>query len=300
MHSTFHPPHPTPHTVSPTMQSSRQQSPTGMNLATRYGLYAVLILGSVIMLAPFLVMLVVSLFPNEAFLSRQFSLDQITLNNYVETFRVVPFGRYFVNSTVTAVTVTVVQILISSLAAFAFARLRFRGREPIFLLYLATLMIPAQVTLIPNFLIITRLHIYDTLLALILPGLFSALSTFLLRQYFRSIPMDLDEAARMDGASSFRIWWQVILPLSWPVMAALGIFTFQATWNDFLWPLVVTSSDTVRTIPIGLSYFVGQYSTAWNLLMAGSVIALLPVLVIYMFAQKSFVQGITLTGMGGR
>ena len=271
-----------------------------MNLATRYGLYAVLILGSVIMLAPFLVMLVVSLFPNEAFLSRQFSLDQITLNNYVETFRVVPFGRYFVNSTVTAVTVTVVQILISSLAAFAFARLRFRGREPIFLLYLATLMIPAQVTLIPNFLIITRLHIYDTLLALILPGLFSALSTFLLRQYFRSIPMDLDEAARMDGASSFRIWWQVILPLSWPVMAALGIFTFQATWNDFLWPLVVTSSDTVRTIPIGLSYFVGQYSTAWNLLMTGSVIALLPVLVIYMFAQKSFVQGITLTGMGGR
>ena len=300
MHSTFHPPHSTPHTVSPTMQSSRQQSPTGINLATRYGLYVVLILGSVIMLAPFLVMLVVSLFPNEAFLSRQFSLDQITLNNYVETFRVVPFGRYFVNSTVTAVTVTVVQILISSLAAFAFARLRFRGREPIFLLYLATLMIPAQVTLIPNFLIITRLHIYDTLLALILPGLFSALSTFLLRQYFRSIPMDLDEAARMDGASSFRIWWQVILPLSWPVMAALGIFTFQATWNDFLWPLVVTSSDTVRTIPIGLSYFVGQYSTAWNLLMAGSVIALLPVLVIYMFAQKSFVQGITLTGMGGR
>ena len=300
MHSTFRPPHPTPHTPRPTMQSTRQHSPTGMNLATRYGLYAVLILGSVIMLAPFLVMLVVSLFPNEAFLSRQFSLDQITLNNYVETFRVVPFGRYFVNSTVTAVTVTVVQILISSLAAFAFARLRFRGREPIFLLYLATLMIPAQVTLIPNFLIITRLHIYDTLLALILPGLFSALSTFLLRQYFRSIPMDLDEAARMDGASSFRIWWQVILPLSWPVMAALGIFTFQATWNDFLWPLVVTSSDTVRTIPIGLSYFVGQYSTAWNLLMAGSVIALLPVLVIYMVAQKSFVQGITLTGMGGR
>lgn len=282
------------------MESTRQHSPTGTNLATRYALYAVLILGSIVMLAPFFVMLVVSLFPNEAFLSRQFSLDQITLNNYVETFSVVPFGRYFLNSTVTAVTVTVVQILISSLAAFAFARLRFRGREPIFLLYLATLMIPAQVTLIPNFLIITRIGIYDTLLALILPGLFSALSTFLLRQYFRSIPMDLDEAARMDGASSLRIWWQVILPLSWPVMAALGIFTFQATWNDFLWPLVVTSSDTVRTIPIGLSYFVGQYSTAWNLLMAGSVIALLPVLVIYMLAQKSFVQGITLTGMGGR
>ena len=161
-------------------------------------------------------------------------------------------------------------------------------------------MIPAQVTLIPNFLIIRNLRWYDTYMALIVPGLFSALSTFLLRQYYRGIPLDLDEAARMDGASSFRIWLQVIVPLSWPVMAALAIFTFQATWNDFLWPLVVTGSDEMRTIPIGLSYFVGQYGTSWNLLMAGSVIALLPVLVIYLLAQKTFVQGITLTGMGGR
>ena len=271
-----------------------------MNLATRYALYATLIMGSVIMLAPFLIMLVVSLFPNEAFLARRFPLDQLTLANYAETFRVVPFSRYFLNSTIVTVSVTVLQILISSLAAFAFARLRFRGREALFLLYLATLMIPAQVTLIPNFLIIRNLRWYDTYMALIVPGLFSALSTFLLRQYYRGIPLDLDEAARMDGASSFRIWLQVIVPLSWPVMAALAIFTFQATWNDFLWPLVVTGSDEMRTIPIGLSYFVGQYGTSWNLLMAGSVIALLPVLVIYLLAQKTFVQGITLTGMGGR
>lgn len=263
-------------------------------------LYAALILGSVIMLTPFLVMLVVSLFPNEAFLSRQFPLSQLTLSNYAETFRVVPFGRYFLNSTIVAVAVTVLQMLVSSLAAFSFARLRFRGREAIFLLYLATLMIPAQVTLIPNFVIIQKLGWYDQFQALIIPGVFSALSTFLLRQYYRSIPLDLDEAARMDGASSFRIWLQVILPLSRPVMAALGVFTFQAAWNDFLWPLVVTSSDTMRTIPIGLSYFVGQYNTAWNLLMAGSMIALLPVLIIYLLAQKTFVQGITLTGMGGR
>ena len=182
-------------------------------------------------------MLVVSLWPNEAFLARRFPLNQITLGNYVETFRVLPFGRYFLNSAIVTVTVTVLQILISSLAAFAFARLRFRGRETIFLLYLATLMIPVQVTLIPNFLIIKNLGWYDTYLALIVPALFSALSTFLLRQYYRGIPLDLDEAARMDGASSLRIWWQIIVPLSWPVMAALAIFTFQATWNDFLWPL---------------------------------------------------------------
>jgi multiple sugar transport system permease protein len=267
---------------------------------SRAGLYVALVLGSAIMLAPFAVMLVVSLWPNAAFLARRFPLSQISLNNYFETFRVIPFGRYIVNSLVVATSVTVGQILIASMAAFAFARLRFRGREVIFLLYLATLMIPAQVTLIPNFLIIKNLGWYDTFAALIVPGLVSATSTFLLRQYYRGIPLEMDEAARMDGASSFRIWWQVIVPLSWPAMSALAIFTFQGTWNDFLWPLVVTGSDQMRTIPIGLSYFVGQYATSWNLLMAGSVIALLPVLLIYMAAQKTFVQGITLTGMGGR
>ncbi len=275
-------------------------SAIGLSPLAKAALYAALLLGSLIMLAPFIVMFVVSLWPNTAFLARRFPLDQITLANYIETFRVIPFGRYFVNSAVVTVTVTVGQILISSLAAFAFARLRFRGREGIFLLYLATLMIPSQVTLIPNFLIIRSLGWYNTYQALILPALFSALSTFLMRQYYRGIPIEMDEAARMDGASSLRIWWQVIVPLSLPVMAALAIFTFQATWNDFLWPLVVTSTEQMRTIPIGLSYFMGQYSTAWNLLMAGSVVALLPVLIIYVVAQKQFVQGITLTGMGGR
>jgi multiple sugar transport system permease protein len=282
------------------VQEPNQRSGARLSLPARSALYAVLIAGSLIMLAPFFIMLVVSLWPNEAFMARRFPLSQITLGNFAEAFRVLPFGRYFLNSAIVTVSVTVLQILISSLAAFAFARLRFRGRETIFLLYLATLMIPVQVTLIPNFLIIRSLGWYNTYLALIVPALFSALSTFLLRQYYRGIPLDLDEAARMDGASSLRIWWQVIVPLSWPVMAALAIFTFQATWNDFLWPLIVTGSDEMRTIPIGLSYFVGQYATAWNLLMAGSVLALLPVLLVYFLAQKTFVQGITLTGMGGR
>jgi multiple sugar transport system permease protein len=282
------------------VQEPNQRSGARLSLQARSALYAVLIAGSLIMLAPFFIMLVVSLWPNEAFMARRFPLSQITLNNFAEAFRVLPFGRYFLNSAIVTVSVTVLQILISSLAAFAFARLRFRGRETIFLFYLATLMIPVQVTLIPNFLIIRSLGWYNTYLALIVPALFSALSTFLLRQYYRGIPLDLDEAARMDGASSLRIWWQVIVPLSWPVMAALAIFTFQATWNDFLWPLIVTGSDEMRTIPIGLSYFVGQYATAWNLLMAGSVLALLPVLLVYFLAQKTFVQGITLTGMGGR
>jgi multiple sugar transport system permease protein len=161
-------------------------------------------------------------------------------------------------------------------------------------------MIPFPVTLIPNFLVIRSLGWYDSYWALIMPGAFSVFSTFLLRQYYRGIPLDLDEAARMDGASSLRIWSQIIAPLSGPVLATLTIFVFQASWNDFLWPLVVTSSDEMRTIPVGLAAFVGQYATAWSLLMAGSVIALLPVLVIYMFGQKWFVQGIALSGISGR
>ncbi|HRE27179.1 MAG TPA: carbohydrate ABC transporter permease [Anaerolineales bacterium] len=282
------------------MQALSPRSTTRLGQPARGLLYTALVLGSLIMLAPFLVMVVVSLWPNQAFLERRFPLEQITLANFSETFQVIPFGRYILNNAIVAVTATVLQILISSLAAFAFARLRFWGRDSLFLIYLATLMIPSQITLIPNFLIIRALGWYDSYQALIVPALFSALGTFLLRQYFKTIPLELDEAARMDGASSLRIWWQIILPQSWPVIAVLAVFSFQATWNDFLWPLVVTSSDSMRTIPIGLSYFVGQYSTAWNLLMAGSVIALLPVLIVYFVAQKTFIQGVTLTGMGGR
>jgi len=282
------------------MTATPSGSPTRMSLPARIGLHALLLSFSTLMLAPFGVMVLVSLIPNAAFLARDFSPSNFSLDNYFRTFAVAPFGRYYFNSIVVSVSVTTLQILIASLAAFAFARLRFRGREAIFLFYLATLMIPFPVTLIPNFLIIKNLGWYDTYLALIVPGLFSVFSTFLLRQYYRGIPLDFDEAARMDGASSLRIWWQIIVPLSGPVLATLAIFVFQGVWNDFLWPLVVTTSEQMRTIPVGLAAFVGQYSTAWDLLMAGSVIALLPVLVIYVIGQKWFVQGIALSGMGGR
>jgi len=259
-----------------------------------------LILGSVIMLTPFIFMLLVSLLPKTAFLSRNFDLRQVSLRNYADTFRAVPFGRFYLNSIIVATSTTILQILTAALAAFAFARLRFRGREWLFLVYLATLMIPFQVTMIPNFILVRYLRWYDSYQALILPASFSVFSTFLLRQYFLGLPLDLDEAARMDGANTWRIWAQVIMPLSGPVLATLAIFNFQGAWNDFLWPLIVTNSDEMRTIPIGLSSFQGQYSTEWHLLMAGSVIALLPVLLIYIFGQNWFVRGITLSGMGGR
>jgi multiple sugar transport system permease protein len=263
-------------------------------------LHLLLILGSTLMLMPFGVMLLASLMPKADILQRTVRPENLTLYNYVEMFSAVPFGRFYLNSLIVAVATVVLQILTASLAAFAFARLRFRGREALFVLFLATLMIPSQVTMIPNFILMRYLRWYNTYQALILPSAFSVFSTFLLRQYFLSVPLDLDEAARMDGAGSLRIWGQVILPLAGPVLATLTIFNFQASWNEFLWPLVITNSVEMRTIPVGLSSFQGQYSTEWHLLMAGSVVALLPVLIIYIFGQNWFVRGITLSGMGGR
>ncbi|MCC6454877.1 MAG: carbohydrate ABC transporter permease [Caldilineaceae bacterium] len=266
----------------------------------RLALHLLLIAGSLLVLLPFLVMLLVSLMPKEVILTRAFDWQLASLNNYFEIFEVVPFGRYYWNSLFVASATTLIQILTASLAAFAFARLRFRGRDALFLVYLATLMIPFQVTMIPNFILIRYLRWYDTYQALILPSAFSVFSTFLMRQYFMSVPLDLDEAARMDGAGSWRIWAQIIMPLAGPVLATLAIFNFQASWNDFLWPLVITNSQSMRTIPIGLSSFQGQFNTEWHLLMTGAVIALLPILIIYIIGQNWFVRGIAFSGLGGR
>lgn len=276
----------------------RRRQLRGGDIAT----HAVLILGSIVMLLPFAWMLSTSLKqPADIFSYPPIWIPtEIAWDNYSATLAAMPFGRFYLNSFIVASGVTIVQLLTASLAAFAFARLRFPGSNALFLLYLATLMIPFQVTMIPNFILMGFLDWHDTYQALILPPAFSAFSTFLLRQYFRGIPADLDEAARIDGASSLRIWWQVILPLSGPALAALATFTFLTSWNDFLWPLVITNSLEMRTLPVGLSAFQGQYSVRWNLLMAGSVIAMVPVVVIYLIGQKWFVRGITFTGLGGR
>lgn len=265
-------------------------------------LHLLLIAGSVIMLLPFIWMLSTSLkMPAEIFTYPPIWIPTtLAWENYTRTVTIMPFGRFYFNSLVVAISVTFLQLLTASLAAFAFARLRFWGRNALFLLYLATLMIPFHVILIPNFILVRFLGWYDTYQALILPPAFFALSTFLLRQYFLGLPLELDEAARIDGASSLRIWWQIILPLSGPVLAALTIFTFLNTWNDFLWPLVITNSLEMRTLPVGLTAFQGQYKVEWHLLMAGAVIAMIPVLIVYILAQKRFVEGITLAGLGGR
>lgn len=254
------------------------------------------------MLLPFIWMLSTSLKEaREVFtFPPQWIPSKLNWSNYTKALTAMPFGRFYINSFIVAISTTLLTIVTSSLAAFAFARLQFKGRDTLFLVYLTTLMIPFTVLLIPNFIMVRYLGWYDSYAALILPPAFSAFSTFLMRQHFRGIPMELDNAARIDGASSFRIWWQIIMPNSGAAIAALAIFVFLGNWNEFLWPLVVTNSENMRTIPVGLNSFQGQFGVKWELLMAAAVVAMLPVLIVYMLAQKWFIKGITITGMGGR
>lgn len=225
--------------------------------------------------------------------------DPVVFANYKTVWEALPFDRFLINSIVVALLVTLGQLTTCAMGAFAFARLRFPGREKLFLLYLGTMMIPFQVTMIPVFILVKYLQWLDTYQGLIIPSLFSAYGTFLLRQFFMSIPSELEDAAKIDGCSYVRIFWNIILPLSKPALATLGIFVFMWSWNNFLWPLLIVNSLEMKTLPLGLSYFLGQYTIYWNLLMAGTTIALVPVLVVFFFAQRYFVAGITLTGLKG-
>ncbi|MEO8609523.1 MAG: carbohydrate ABC transporter permease [Chloroflexota bacterium] len=261
-------------------------------------LHIVLIIGACIMILPFLWMLSTSL-KTQTDVMREFPPRLIPstfmISNYSTALTSLPFGRFYINSLIVAGSVTIFQLFTSSLAAYAFARLRFKGRNMLFFLYLIGLMIPFPVLLLPNFLIIRQLGWFNTYFALIVPPAFSAFTIFLMRQYYRGLPIEYDDAARMDGASSLRIWWNIMLPNSKPILAALAVFTFLGQWNDFLWPLVVTNTQSMWTLPIGLSSFQGQYSVRWELLMAASVVALVPVIIIYLFAQNWIIQGLAVS-----
>ena len=219
--------------------------------------------------------------------------------NYARAFQAAPFGRYYLNSLIVACTVTLGQLITCSMAAYAFARLQFKGRDVLFYIFLGTMMIPYQVTMIPSFMVLYWLGWVDSYQAMIVPGLASAFGTFLLRQFFLTIPKELEEAAYIDGCGKFRVLWQIIIPLSKPALATLAIFTFMGTFNDFIWALIVVNSDHLRTVQLGLAIFRDRYITDWDLLMAGSVMATLPILIVFFFAQKYFIKGITLSGIKG-
>ncbi|MBC7252209.1 MAG: carbohydrate ABC transporter permease [Anaerolineae bacterium] len=218
--------------------------------------------------------------------------------NYVDAWRAAPFGRYFFNSLFVAVVVTLGQLVTCSLAAYAFARMEFKGKNIAFALFLSTTMISEQVTLIPSYLLLKELGWLDTYLALTVPFLANAFGIFMLRQAFMTVPKELEDAAKMDGCGRLRFLVQIILPLTRPVLASQALFAFMSNWNSYLWPLIVTTSENLRTLQIGLRYFVGQEGgTQWGLYMAATVFVSLPVVLFYFLVQKSFIEGIALTGV---
>ncbi len=265
--------------------------------------YALLIVGSVVMLVPFLWMVSTSLKPpGEVFqFPPKWIPDPPLWSNYVDAWNEMPFGRFTINSVIVSTAITLGHLVTCSMGAYAFARLNFPGRDRLFVIYLATMMVPSQVTLIPSFILIRWLGWYDTYWALIVPGLASAYGTFLLRQFFLTLPTDLEDAAKIDGASYWQIYTTIVLPLSGPALATLGVFSFMGAWNSFLWPLIVTSSVEMRTVPIGLSAFQGIYTMGmkWHLIMAATVFSVVPVMVVFLAAQRYFVRGIALSGIKG-
>ncbi|MFH1778599.1 MAG: carbohydrate ABC transporter permease [Candidatus Omnitrophota bacterium] len=267
--------------------------------------YTLLTLGAVTMILPFLWMVATSLKELNAIYVQPKNWVQMFMptsfiwQNYVKAFQVVPFARFYLNSVLVAICVTLGQVLTSSFAAYAFARLQFPGRDKIFFAYLATMMIPGSVTMIPVFILMRLFNWIDSYKALVIPAIFTAYGTFMLRQFFMTLPRDLEDAAKIDGCGFFGIYWKIILPLSRPAIATLTTFTFMGNWGSFMWPLVVTNTMEMRTLPIGLESFKTLYSTDWNLLMAGSVMAMLPIIIIFIFNQRYFIEGVKLSGIKG-
>lgn len=264
----------------------------------RAGLYVLLVVGALLMIFPFIWTVVTSITPGATLTTTPKLIpDDPSVSPYVELFQRVPFARVIANSLIIAVISTLLQLITSAMAAYVFARMPFRGRGAVFVVYLATMMIPFQVLIVPLFAEMKTLGLINTYAGAILPTIASAFGVFLLRQAMSTVPYDLDQAATLDGAGHFRIFFQIMLPLVRPALATLAVFAFLNTWNSFLWPLIILRDPLMQTLPVALSSLQGQYSTQWDVLMAGSVVSIIPMFALYVFAQKYIVQGVAGTGL---
>ena len=263
--------------------------------------YIVLLSGVLITLLPFLWMLLTSLktqseaihVPPVIFPAKP------VLSNYTDVFKDVPFARMYLNTIISAAVTVAAQLLLCSMAAYAFAKLKFPGRDIIFVTLLAVLMVPSSFFILPQYLIIQKLGLLNTIPALFIPNLFSAFGTFLLRQFFMSLPSDLEDAAALDGCNPFMTYWRIMLPLAKPGLVSLGILTLRFAWNDLMWPLIVNTSQDKMTLTAGLAYMQGQYQTNFPEMMAGAMMAIIPLLILFAIFQKQFIEGIALTGIKG-
>lgn len=264
-------------------------------------IHSLVILIALLTLAPLLWMIGASFMQQGAanVFPPKFLPDSPTLEHYKVLFTQLNLPRYLLNSVVISVSITIISLLFNSMAGFAFAKYRFPGRDSLFRTLLAAMIIPAQVTMLPLFLLLKQFGVINTYLGVIIPGMASIFGIFLIRQYIFSIPDSLIEAARMDGASDFRIYWSVILPLAKPILVTLAIFTFMGAWNDFLWPLIVLTRDSMYTLPVALANLMGEHVQDTELMMAGSVLTILPVLIVFLALQKYYIKGILIGGVKG-
>ena len=271
-------------------------------LAGKVGVYLILLLITACMIVPFLWMLSASIKSNrEVFLMDPFVWipEQPKWDNYINIWTKIPLLKFVENTVILTIVVTFLQLLTSSFAAYSFAKLEFKHKNALFLAYIATIAMPWQVYMVPQFIMMRSMGLNDKLLAMICLQAFSAFGVFLMKQFYEGIPNDLCEAARIDGMSEYRIYAKIMLPLSKPALSTLTIFTFVNTWNDYLGPLIYLRTETKKTIQLGLKMFIGQYSAEYGLIMAGSVVSLIPVIAVFLCLQKYFVEGVASTGLKG-
>lgn len=265
-------------------------------------IYVILLLITACMIVPFLWMLSASIKSNrEVFLMDPFVWipDQPKWDNYIKIWTKIPLLKFVQNTVFLTIVVTILQLLTSSFAAYSFAKLEFKHKNTLFLAYIATIAMPWQVYMVPQFIMMRGMGLNDKLLAMICLQAFSAFGVFLMKQFYEGIPNDLCEAARIDGMSEYKIYAKIMLPLSKPALSTLTIFTFVNTWNDYLGPLIYLKTETKKTIQLGLKMFIGQYSAEYGLIMAGSVVSLIPVIIVFLCLQKYFVEGVASTGLKG-
>lgn len=271
-------------------------------IAGKVGIYLILLLITVLMLVPFVWMLSASIKSNrEVFLMDPFVLipELPKWDNYIKIWTKIPLLKFVQNTVFLTVVVTFLQLLTSSFAAYSFAKLEFKYKNVLFLAYISTIAMPWQVYMVPQFIMMRGMGLNDKLLAMICLQAFSAFGVFLMKQFYEGIPDDLCEAARIDGMSEYKIYAKIMLPLSKPALSTLTIFTFVNTWNDYLGPLIYLKTETKKTIQLGLKMFIGQYSAEYGLIMAGSVVSLIPVIIVFLCLQKYFVEGVASTGLKG-
>ncbi|HOW27796.1 MAG TPA: carbohydrate ABC transporter permease [Elusimicrobiota bacterium] len=270
----------------------------GIRFVNRFSLHILLVVFAALTLMPFFWMVSTSFKGGEILtFPPQWIPKVFTLEWYARLVKEVNFVLHFKNSFIVSITLTVLNLLLNSMAAYAFAKLRFPGKNKIFAVLMTTMMVPGQITMIPVFLLLKNLGLLNSYWGLIIPATANVFGMFMIRQYMMTIPNDLIESARIDGCSEFRIYWSIILPLCRPVLATLAIFTFMGSWNDFLWPLIVLFREEKYTLPVALANLNGQYPTSFGLLMAAAVVVVLPVILVFLMAQKYVIRGIATSGL---